>query len=1176
MPRLVREDTTSEETYYPVIKDLWAGLLEFAELPFEVRTGTKQRRARGGMDRPDIALYDAGEFVSVFGEVKLPRVRLADLAKSTENDNQVGRYLGRTGIVLLSNVRSFGLLACKAGYARKSGEAVPPEARELLQVADLWSSEEALARGSVVGDQALHDLLEIIERAATEFAPIADPATLARILARLARRAKLDLPDTLETLEGLRQDFKASLGLTFEGKEGLEFFKSSLIQTAFYGLFAGWTLWHRTNDGRPFEWDRMERYLRIPFLAQLFHDFKHPDRMEELRLAPHLDRATDVLGRVERGPFFLRFTYGPISTPPGLRVVPTTELAPEKAITYFYEPFLEAFDPELRKSLGVWYTPSEIVRYQVRRVEHLLKTEFDCERGFADERVVVLDPCCGTGAYLLEVVKCIRDEFHSRGEGQLLPAEIHAAVTKRLLGFEILTAPFVIAQLQLYLYLSDLGVAPSQKERPAVFLTNALAGWGSLDTVKGLLSNPALQKEHQLARKAKQDAKVIVVLGNPPYNRFAGSAIAEEGNLVDHYKGVRRRQKTDRSGKPVFEDGHPVMIQSAESDLYRVWRVRKQLLDDLYVRFIRLAEVRIAEQSEYGIVSMISNSSYLTGRSHPIMRESILRNFHEAWIDNLNGDKYKTGKVIPAGLPGAGSPDQSIFTSEHDARGIQVGTCISTFVKRKTPRTDPSETLVHYREFWGKSEEKRRSLLASLSLDDWEDVERRSAAIRPAGPRQYEEIHPSRALRWLLAPREANAGYDAWAALDELFPTNYHGVSPNRGLEGSLIDTDQDALILRMRDYFGNMSFAAFEAKHSELVKPRSRYSPEALREELHTVGFRKSQVQSYLTFPLDQRWIYYETEAKLLDERSPEVWENLLGNEFLLTVPQSRKVSETRPLLARTLFGNHVYEVGARGIPRETRDGPLALGTVANLAPPAWRALKRVWKLQGELRDDDAKKLVSRLFRLALAIVHSPAYQEESGERLGQDWAQLPVPRKQSAAAQATALGDQLASLLDPSRDVEALVSDVLGLHRMRHLAVLSTADKRPVQPGGEALTFSYFGGGKGKYLPRPFREEEQAHAAWGSETGELWINKRVFVGNVPIRVWEYELGGYPLLKKWLGYRQQSHRDGRLLTIAEMKMIRSIVHRIASVLALGSALDRVYEACSTNALTAVDLGLRE
>ena len=77
------------------------------------------------------------------------------------------------------------------------------------------------------------------------------------------------------------------------------------------------------------------------------------------------------------------------------------------AVQYFYEPFLHAFDPELRKELGVWYTPPEIVEYQVARVDAVLREELDIPDGLADSRVFVLDLCCGTAAYLVQVIRRI-------------------------------------------------------------------------------------------------------------------------------------------------------------------------------------------------------------------------------------------------------------------------------------------------------------------------------------------------------------------------------------------------------------------------------------------------------------------------------------------------------------------------------------------------------------------------------------------------------------------------------------------------------------------------------------------------------------------------------------------------------------------------------------------------
>src|SRR3981081_4324882 len=109
--QLAASPSTTEATFYPAIQALLTTVLREARLPFEVRTGTAQHRESGGADQPDLAFYDgAGDYVVVLGEVKTPREEIEDLARSTARQDQIGRYLARTGVVLLTNVRAFGLL----------------------------------------------------------------------------------------------------------------------------------------------------------------------------------------------------------------------------------------------------------------------------------------------------------------------------------------------------------------------------------------------------------------------------------------------------------------------------------------------------------------------------------------------------------------------------------------------------------------------------------------------------------------------------------------------------------------------------------------------------------------------------------------------------------------------------------------------------------------------------------------------------------------------------------------------------------------------------------------------------------------------------------------------------------------------------------------------------------
>jgi predicted helicase len=1160
--------STTEETYYPPICTLINAVLKESRLPFEARAGTTQQRkgaASGGagVDRPDFILGDDALFVGVFGEVKTPDAALEDMAKSTDRNDQIGRYLAQTGAVLISNARAFGLLLCAEGYERLPGTPVPPGYRTLAASVDLWSAVQTPSPRAKVDSNALAAFVEMVERSVTDFAPIADPADLAKILARQARDAKSGLPDDLSPVKPLLDDYTHALGLSFDidDEKGDRFFRSSLVQTAFYSLFAAWTLWmHKPSNGaktkkngkpQRFDLEIAQQFLRIPFLEQLFHDIRHPHYLKHLDLARHLERAVATLNRVDLSLYKQRMTFPTIDG----------ESPTIAAITYFYEPFLEAFDPELREELGVWYTPPEIVRYQVRRVHHLLKTELGSPRGLADPSVVVLDPCCGTGAYLLEVARCIAEQLRSEGDEHVVAEELRQAFKSRVLGFELLTAPFAISQLQLYMLLDQMGIPPT-KDRLGIYLTNALTGWRDPANIK--INFPEMKMEFDASQKVKQTAKIIVILGNPPYDRFAGVAQDEEADLVAHYKGITLVEEKGKNGQVKLNQfGHPAKKQQGVSLLYKEFGIRKQLLDDLYIRFLRLAEERIGEQAEHGLVSFISNSSYLVGRSHPRMRRSLLTNFQRVWIDNLNGDKFKTGKLIPKDLQGAGAADQSAFTTDRDPRGIQPGTAITTWLKKRPPAAATREAEVLYRDFWGMASDKRQQLLASLPTG--------SNRASPA----YQRITPTKENRWRLSPHTQEAGYESWPALDELFPVMYQGVNHNRGLEDSVIDTDRDTLCRRMSQYLSSKTFAEAAAACPDLAATHAGYAPQtcwqALRKE---GGYSPEKILPLLVFPFDQRWLYYETEHKLLNRPRPEFGHNRHSNEFLVTVPEPRKASEARPLFATTLVNLHVHERGSVVIPRETRGDDLLTDRDANLTEPTWRALREHFSLRGERRDKPARQLAGKLLRAAMAILHAPAYQSEHKSALSADWAHIPIPKQSKLFDELAAAGDQAAFLLDAQRDATSLATKILGDQRTTNLGQLSRQDGQQVRADDLRVTIKYWAGGKGRWLPRAYTPDEEPHAAWGERTGDLYINDQVFFANVPEHVWTYQLGGYPVLKKWLGYRQADRQDDNPLTTEERRWLRSIIQRIAAILALGGTLDRLYAEVSADAFTAAEIGV--
>jgi hypothetical protein len=275
-------------------------------------------------------------------------------------------------------------------------------------------------------------------------------------------------------------------------------------------------------------------------------------------------------------------------------------------------------------------------------------------------------------------------------------------------------------------------------------------------------------------------------------------------------------------------------------------------------------------------------------------------------------------------------------------------------------------------------------------------------------------------------------------------------------------------------------------------------------------------------------------------------------------------------------LVNLHVHERGSVAFPRETRGDDLLGDRDANLPEATWRVLRDHFGLHGERRDDEARSFVARLFRVAFAVLHAPSYQTEHKSALAADWAHVPIPKDRAVFDALAAAGEQVTRLLDAARPASEVVDAVLGRERMRVLGPLQRTDGKQVRPEDLKVAVTYWGGGKGGWKPRPFLAEElpasEYEAAWGDRTGDLYLNDAAYFANVPELVWKYELGGYPVLKKWLGYRQSDRRDGKPLTDIERRWFRQIVQRIAALLTLGPPLDALYQEAAANAFTIDEL----
>ncbi len=1087
-----------------------------------------------GAGHPDFGLYAARQVqkgqpregqVPEGGVVEVKAA--GDDAWLTAAGDQVSRYWGRYGLVLVTNTRDFVLVGEDA--------AGQPAKLETLRLAD--SAEEfdrRLETPRAFAGEIGAGLGEYLCRALSHRARLAEPKDLAWLLASHARDAlaRVEAAGAAPSLEAVRAALEEALGVRFEGERGAQFFRSTLVQTLFYGVFSAWVLWARqvpSPTGR-FNWREAVWHLRAPMLRALFQQISDPGRLQPLGLVEVLDWTSNALDRVDHAAFFARFNEG-------------------EAVPYFYEPFLEGFDPELRKQLGVWYTPAEVVRYMVARVDKALRDDLGIADGLAAENVYVLDPCCGTGAYLSEVLRRMAANLKNQGLGALTGARVKQAATERVFGFEIMPAPFVVAHLQVGLTMQDLDATLDDgMERAQVFLTNALTGWEPRTTKP--LPFPELEEERDRAERVKRETPILVILGNPPYNGFAGMAVDEERELSEAYRTTRRVRRPEGQG-----------------------------LNDLYVRFFRMAERRIAKTGQ-GVVCFISNYSWLDGLSFTGMRERYLETFDAIRIDCLNGDKYKTGKVAPDG-----SPDPSIFSTPDDPVGIQVGTAITTLVCK----ADHAPTReIGFRHLWGQAKweklietaesepEKIYDLLEMAETEPEEVCDIQEDEVNEDLPRDMVEtepegvcdrIEPMLLLGLPFVPTAVSEDWFAWPALPDLFPVSFPGVTTSR--DSFLVDTDLDRLRERVSDYF------SLKLNHEEIA----RLYPAAMRKLSGSVASDARAVRDallerggpnetgfvpYSYRPFDTRWLYWEMDGGLLDRPRPDYQPNVFeGNIWLSSAQHLRKgATEPQVCFAHHMASYHLIERGALWFPaylryddKETNNN--SMQRRPNLTIEAGNYLRYL----GASVED--------LFHYVLATLHDPAYREANAGALRMEWPRIPLPgwpdgETDGAAetlAASAARGRELACLLDPDTPVPGVTQGALR-PEIAALAVPATTDGRNMTGDDFALTagWGHYGTGdavmpgQGRIVEREYTPDERAALGaaipeLGTKTLDVYLNDHAFWRNVPAAIWDYKLGGYQVLKKWLSYRE---RDvlGRALSPEEVLYFAEMTRRVAMIMA--------------------------
>ncbi|ECM6579077.1 type ISP restriction/modification enzyme [Campylobacter coli] len=499
----------------------------------------------------------------------------------------------------------------------------------------------------------------------------------------------------------------------------------------------------------------------------------------------------------------------------------------ESVSIYLYEDFLKAYDDlratQKRKEGGVFYTPKSIVDMIVSSLDELLKTKLNKNKGFNDQGVKVLDFATGTGSFLASVFEKIISK-----ESEVFKNEaIKNKFLKDIYGFELSFVPYIVARLKLGQILRKNGFVNFSDADFQIFLNNTL----DLEKIANFdmfmpLEN--LDTEWKKARDIKHSQDLLVILGNPPYNA-----------------------KSKNKGEDILE-----LLQAYKQGLNET----KINLDDDYIKFMRFAQWKLLEQNKKdlfeekkGLLGFITNNSFISGKTHRKMRESLYKSFDEIYILNLHGSD-KDAKN-----------DENVFD-------IKVGVCISLFVKYKDEPSNGAK--VFYYSTGDNNIFSRKEKFALL-----DDVRQKGLnAIK------WEELSLDEPYFWFIKKEFENEEYENfWALASDKALGDKKSIFLNYN---SGIETQKDNIAIQLMKNKMEETLKDFSNLNSvDLVK---KYDLKDSRDwkisnSVNAIKNNLGKIERIAYRPFDLRWTFYTNKSKsFIAYPRYEVMQHFLDKENL------------------------------------------------------------------------------------------------------------------------------------------------------------------------------------------------------------------------------------------------------------------------------------------------------
>ena len=781
----------------------------------------------------------------------------------------------------------------------------------------------------------------------------------ARLLENIIEQAMNENTESYanKNLHGQYQAFKDVLIQELKPED----FADIYAQTIAYGMFAA-----RLHDDTPEDFSREEAAKLIPktnpFLRQIFNNLAGNDLDE--RIAWVVDDLVTVFQATDLKKIMASYVRDKLHHDP---------------MIHFYEDFLAEYNPKLRKSKGVWYTPQPVVGFIVRAVDEILQKEFNLPDGLADyskierdvaveqsrdgrtkdgmkhemkrfHRVQILDPATGTGTFLAEVVNQIYDRY--RDQQGIWQQYVEQHLLPRLNGFEILMASYAVAHIKLDMLLAETGYQHNSDKRLQVYLTNSLE---ESNNEPRTLFAQWLSLEATEANVIKRDCPVMVMIGNPPYSVSSQNNGKWITNLLVNYK----KNLNEKNIQPLSDD---------------------------YIKFIRLGQEYITRTGE-GALAFICNNSFIDGIIHRQMRKELMKTFDKIYILNLHGNTRKK-ETAPDG-----SKDENVFD-------IMQGVSINIFYRSSKESQD--ECRIFYHEIYGTREEK----YAYLNSHNINDV-------------QWKELQPKEPYNFFITKDfSLQEEYEKGFKIDELMVSYISGVQSGR--DDIYVDMNKEILGNRVKTLLSGNLTPEFIKKYK--VVDSSSYP---LLKRMQSSIFDAGKIVKYYYRLFDKRFIYYDKD--LIKRSFYNILQHTLKDNvsFLLSKQQSSFdfqhiivsdcISDMNAVSMQTREGNYVFPlyIYKENMGQEER--------IVNFNKELYDKIAKGLNylpcyddnvLVDPISDYNGVLYPQALFDYIYAVLHSPSYRERYKEFLKIDFPRIPYPTDWEKFRDLAELGEELRQL--------------------------------------------------------------------------------------------------------------------------------------------------------------------